>query len=71
MMAKASARLSSEQRDRVAQLVALKGLAQTARFLGMSARTVQVASLGGDIQDSTLALFEKRLAERDREGKHP
>jgi|WetSurMetagenome_2_1015567.scaffolds.fasta_scaffold282249_2 hypothetical protein len=68
---RATVKLNEQQRARLSQLVAAKGLAQTARFLGIGSRTVQVAALGGDLAESTLALFEKRFAERDAAGKAP
>ncbi len=71
MMARAEARLSEAQRDRLASLIALKGLAQASRFLLVSPRTLQVASLGGGLQEATVALLEKRFAERDAVGKVP
>lgn len=71
MMARAETRLSEAQQERLQSIIALKGLSQASRFLLVSPRTLQVASLGGGLQAATVALIEKRFAERDAAGKVP
>lgn len=70
-MPKVDAHLPEALRQRVQALIDLKGLGMATRLLGSNPNTVKCAVLGGIVQEGTVALFEKRIDERDREGKNP
>jgi hypothetical protein len=70
-MPKVDAHLPENLRVRVKALIEAKGIGMAARLLTSNASTVKCAALGGVIQPGTVALFEKRIAERDKEGKNP
>jgi hypothetical protein len=70
-MPKVTAHLPENLRVRVRALIDAKGIGMAARLLTSNANTVKCAVLGGIVQEGTVALFEKRIAERDREGKNP
>lgn len=71
MMAKGEIVLPQSVRDRAEAMIAEKGASMTARLLGISFHTLKVARLGGAVTAGTLALLEKKIAERDAAGKVP
>lgn len=70
-MPKTDVHLPDAIRARVQALIAAKGIGQAAKLLKASATTVKCAVLGADVQLGTVALLEKQIAERDRQGKNP
>ena len=70
-MAKAEAVLPESLRARVQALIAAKGIGMAAKLLGINASTVKCAALGGNVQPGTVALVEKKIAERDSQQRKP
>jgi hypothetical protein len=70
-MPKIETRLPDAVRVRIQALIDAKGIGQAAKLLQATPTTVKCAVLGGAIQLGTIALLEKQLAERDRQGKNP
>lgn len=77
MMSKAEVVLPQATRDRIEALInhwkstQMGGIHMAARLLGVSYATLRVARLGGAVTAGTLALLEKKIAERDQQGKCP
>ena len=70
-MPKVETHLSEALRIRVKALIEAKGIGRASKLLAINPNTVKCAALGGVVQPGTVALFEKRIAERDKEGKNP
>jgi len=71
MMARAEARLSQDQLDRVNAIIAAKGLCRTSKLLDVCPDSLKIASLGGPVSSGTVAKVTLKIAERDGTGKSP
>jgi ethanolamine utilization microcompartment shell protein EutS len=71
MKRKNSTTLPPEHQTRVRTIMEAHGIAQAARFLGISVHAMERAAGGLTIQPGTAALLSQQIAARDAEGKQP
>jgi hypothetical protein len=71
MTGKSNSFPTPQLKARISEIIEAHGRARASNFLGICTQTLKVVALGGPVHAGTIALLEKKIADRDAAGRTP